>query len=67
MTTRFLSIADIHLMDRQDEGILGYEPARYGRLSHLRFCGEKQATKDTKNDTALLMVRNFTKISGKKH
>jgi len=54
-------------MDRQDEGILGYEPVRHGRLSHLRFCGEKQAAKDTKNDTALLMVRNFTKISGKKH
>jgi hypothetical protein len=54
-------------MDRQDEGILGCEPARYGSLSHLRFCGEKQTTKDTKNDTALLMVRNFPKISGKKH
>jgi hypothetical protein len=42
LTTRFRSIADIHLMDRRNEGILGYEPVRYGRVSHLRICGDKK-------------------------
>jgi hypothetical protein len=48
------SLTDIHLMDRQNEGIEGYDPARHGRFAagdHVDTNG-----RDTEKNDAVSLV-----------